>query len=45
MKLSINKLGGLLDKTAPRLDCPPIFEARESLLEISIAKNILNWNL
>ena len=42
--ISVNELADMLNKTAPRINNPPLIEARQTLADISKAKKILNWN-
>ena len=41
--ISVNELANLLSKTAPRINKPPVIEARETLADIKLATNFLNW--
>ena len=42
--ISVNELADMLNKTAPRINNPPLIEARQTLADISKAKKLLNWN-
>ena len=41
--ISVNELADMLSKTAPRINNPPVIEARETLANIETATNLLNW--
>jgi len=41
--ISVNELAIFLSKTAPRINNPPVIEPRETLADIKLATNFLNW--
>ena len=41
--ISVNEIADMLSKTAPRINNPPVVEPRETLADIKIATNFLNW--
>ena len=41
--ISVNEIADMLSKTAPRINNPPVIEPRETLADIKIATNFLNW--
>ena len=41
--ISVNEIADMLSKTAPRINNPPVVEPRETLADIKIATNSLNW--
>jgi len=42
--ISVNEIADMLSKTAPRINNSPVIEPRETLAEIKIATNFLNWD-
>ena len=44
VNISVNELADMLSKDAPRINNPPLVEARETLADIAKAKNLLNWS-
>ena len=41
--ISVNEIADMLSKNAPRINNPPVIEPRETLADIKIATNFLNW--
>ena len=44
LNISVNELADMFNKTTPRINNPPLIEARQTLADISKANKILNWN-
>ena len=44
LNISVNELADMFNKTASRINNPPLIEARQTLADISKANKILNWN-
>ena len=42
--ISVNEIADMLSKTAPRINNSPVIEPRETLADIKIATNFLNWD-